>query len=261
MQTFKKLFFRLTGGRPMEHTGLAFPDPLTGQTIHIYKDRLNGLIWASSHPWKSYRRPIKNVPCETVAILQNQLKTIKHQGGNMKTATLKIVMKLPDEGFTPVKPTVQAVLSAYILGLATGKYGNNATEHIVNPAGINATVIFEEENKREADPSHQVGLLPLADAIKKQQKVVGSMELVLAHLRLAEEQHPDWPTDPIHAAAVVSEEAGELVRACNRLAYEGAKVEEAIEEAAQTAAMGIRLLMNINTINKSHGDTGQNVKS
>lgn len=56
---------------------------------------------------------------------------------------------------------------------------------------------------------------------------------------------PGWPTDPIHAAAVVSEEAGELVRAANRFVYEGADIGEMKKEAVQVGAMAIRFLAGL----------------
>lgn len=55
---------------------------------------------------------------------------------------------------------------------------------------------------------------------------------------------PEWPTDPIHAAAIVAEECGELQRAVLQLTYEPGKTSrlEVMQEARQTAAMAIRFL-------------------
>ena len=39
------------------------------------------------------------------------------------------------------------------------------------------------------------------------------LSLVMTEIIRAEEKHPDWPADPVRAAAVVAEESGELVKA------------------------------------------------
>jgi NTP pyrophosphatase (non-canonical NTP hydrolase) len=75
------------------------------------------------------------------------------------------------------------------------------------------------------------------------------IELVFEELRKAEAKHPSWPNDPIHGAAIVAEEAGELIQASidyyykhhTRLPSDYAMM----KEAAQTAAMGIRFLLNL----------------
>jgi hypothetical protein len=71
------------------------------------------------------------------------------------------------------------------------------------------------------------------------------IETVFDELRKAEIKHPSWPTDPIHAAAIVAEEAGELVQASIDHYYMVECKERMMKEAAQTAAMGIRLLINL----------------
>ena len=47
------------------------------------------------------------------------------------------------------------------------------------------------------------------------------LESVITELDMAKVKWPDWPVDPVHAAAVVSEEAGELVQAANDFCYSG----------------------------------------
>lgn len=68
---------------------------------------------------------------------------------------------------------------------------------------------------------------------------------VVAELRRAARVHPRWSTDPIVAAAVVSEEAGELTQAVLHAAYEPSRggMAEAHIEAVQTAASAIRYLL------------------
>ena len=61
----------------------------------------------------------------------------------------------------------------------------------------------------------------------------------------SEEKHPDWPEDLIHQAAIVAEEAGELVQAAMQHRYENGSLDRIRKEATQTGAMAIRLLMNL----------------
>jgi len=58
---------------------------------------------------------------------------------------------------------------------------------------------------------------------------------------------PTWPTRLVDAGNVVSEEAGELAKACLQVTYEPHKetLEGARMEAIQTAAMAIRFLLSI----------------
>jgi hypothetical protein len=80
---------------------------------------------------------------------------------------------------------------------------------------------------------------------------------ILLELRKAEEKHPIWPTseenfdgqpipkgDFVHAAAIVVEEAGELIRASLQFAWESGRYYEMHKEAIQVGAMSIRFLNN-----------------
>ena len=68
-----------------------------------------------------------------------------------------------------------------------------------------------------------------------------------AEIEKAMKKFPKWPTDPIHAAAVIAEECGELQQAVLQSVYEPWKnSRNNIEtEAIQTAAMCIRFLMSM----------------
>jgi len=77
------------------------------------------------------------------------------------------------------------------------------------------------------------------------------MEEHLSHFRRlideeverARKKHPTWPKDdPLFAAAIVMEEAGELMRAAVQFRGEGGQLGACDEEAIQTAAMCIRFL-------------------
>lgn len=75
-----------------------------------------------------------------------------------------------------------------------------------------------------------------------------AVELILAELDRAEKLHSIWPTDKIRAAALVSEESGELVQACNNFeySYDLESLRKAMEtEAIHTGAMAIRFLINL----------------
>lgn len=68
---------------------------------------------------------------------------------------------------------------------------------------------------------------------------------IAAEKARAEGLYPAWPTDPIHAAAIVQEECGELIRAVLQWVYEPQRgvTEAGIRtEAIQTAAMVLRFV-------------------
>lgn len=66
--------------------------------------------------------------------------------------------------------------------------------------------------------------------------------MVSEEMARASKKFPAWPDDPIHAAAIVCEEAGELIRACLRMRYEGGPVADVLTEALHTAATAARFL-------------------
>lgn len=60
-------------------------------------------------------------------------------------------------------------------------------------------------------------------------------------------KHPSdtWPTDVIHMTAIMAEESGEAVQAANDVVHSGASLEPLRKELAQTAAMCLRCLVNL----------------
>jgi len=69
------------------------------------------------------------------------------------------------------------------------------------------------------------------------------MEEVDKELKRARERFPFWPHDMIHAAAIVGEEAGELLRASLQYHFEEEKtLEDCDREAIHILAMCIRFL-------------------
>lgn len=71
---------------------------------------------------------------------------------------------------------------------------------------------------------------------------------VFKELERAIEKFPTWPTDPLHALAILGEEFGELNKAMLQFTYEPGKTstDEIKTEAIQTAAMALRLIMSLN---------------
>jgi NTP pyrophosphatase (non-canonical NTP hydrolase) len=70
---------------------------------------------------------------------------------------------------------------------------------------------------------------------------------VLAELERAMRKFPTWPTDPLHALAVLGEEFGELTKDVLQLTYEPHKTnaENVRKEAIQTAAMALRFAASL----------------
>lgn len=75
---------------------------------------------------------------------------------------------------------------------------------------------------------------------------------IMAEVTRAETIHPAWPRDPVKAAALCSEECGELVRACNDFDESRGSKKPMVTEAIHAAATAIRFLKNINDEEKSN---------
>jgi hypothetical protein len=75
---------------------------------------------------------------------------------------------------------------------------------------------------------------------KKDQEIYDEIEKAIT-------KFPLWPTDPLHAVAIVGEELGELNRAIVQVIYEPGKasVDDVRTEAIQTAAMAIRFVRSL----------------
>ena len=81
------------------------------------------------------------------------------------------------------------------------------------------------------------------------------MSDVMEEVGRATAKFPTWPTDPLHALAVLGEEFGELTKAILQHTYEPHKATAADvrAEAIQTAAMAIRLLMSLDVYEYKQG--------
>lgn len=71
--------------------------------------------------------------------------------------------------------------------------------------------------------------------------------LVMDEVGRATRKFPTWPTDPLHAVAILGEEFGELTKVVLQSIYEPHKVHEGElqTEAVQTAAMAMRFLASL----------------
>lgn len=66
-------------------------------------------------------------------------------------------------------------------------------------------------------------------------------------LEKVKRKFPKWPTDPIHAAIIVAEESGELMKEVLQMVYEPHKtdIDKVRKEALQTATVCIRFVHSI----------------
>ncbi|UCD57930.1 MAG: hypothetical protein JSV16_02120 [Candidatus Hydrogenedentota bacterium] len=69
---------------------------------------------------------------------------------------------------------------------------------------------------------------------------------VVTELVCMEEEQPEWPDNLFHAAALVSEKAGELLRtSANQGRQNGDDRDRILREATRTGAMALRFLLNM----------------
>lgn len=78
---------------------------------------------------------------------------------------------------------------------------------------------------------------------------------IMAEVERAVAKFPTWPTDPLHAVAVLGEEFGELTKEALQLVYEPHKTsaDEVRKEALQTAAMAIRFYRSLDQYEYKRG--------
>lgn len=78
-----------------------------------------------------------------------------------------------------------------------------------------------------------------------------AIELIRAELRRATRIHPEFPTDMIHGAGILCEEAGEAIQAALDYHYSGGKLSDFKTELTHAGAMAIRNLMNLDNFKKT----------
>jgi len=72
-----------------------------------------------------------------------------------------------------------------------------------------------------------------------------AIELILDELRKAEKKHPGWPVNVVYRAAILCEEAGEVVKEALDVSFGVGSMEKLKVELAQTGAMAIRNLIHL----------------
>lgn len=73
-------------------------------------------------------------------------------------------------------------------------------------------------------------------------KAIASIFDALKH---AEAKRPVWNDDPVVAAAVLAEEAGEVVKAALDYRFHGGPLEDLEKECAQVGAMALRVMFHV----------------
>lgn len=124
-----------------------------------------------------------------------------------------------DDDYPSVRHSYERALAALIVAMkANGRFGQG------NRYGLH-----------EASSADQPPTMPIIIAE------------VTAEIERATAKFPTWPTDPLHAVAVLGEEFGELTRAVLQSTYEPHKVKpgDVRGEAVQTAAMALRFLASL----------------
>lgn len=94
----------------------------------------------------------------------------------------------------------------------------------------------------------------LQSELAAERKRAAQFSDVAAELERAVRKFPTWPTDPLHAFAVLGEEFGELQKAILQHTYEPHKstADDVRTEAIQAAAMAMRFLFSLDRYEYAH---------
>ncbi len=120
------------------------------------------------------------------------------------------------------------------------------------PEAADGAAEEESDPNRTAKPIRVPGVIaaeeienPVAAPAVSDVPVGGPVDWMLAELARAEAKHPHWPADPVHAAAILAEESGELTQAALDFYYGQGSLQRMKEEAIQCGAMALRFLENL----------------
>ena len=102
-----------------------------------------------------------------------------------------------------------------------------------------------EEEIRNFQRENTIRNLEKFTEIEREIRQKQIIQQIVEEVKRAESIHPKWPSDPVHAAAILSEEAGEVVKAVNNVATKHKGDSDYLTEAIQCAAMCVRFLKNI----------------
>jgi hypothetical protein len=113
------------------------------------------------------------------------------------------------------------------------------------------SALIEKDSLKYAECAYHVPAYVLDDLADAIEAAIAARKVpdvaIYEELGRAIAKFPTWPTDPLHALAVLGEEFGELTKAALQLTYEPGKSsrEEVNAEAIQTAAMAIRFVRSL----------------
>jgi hypothetical protein len=109
---------------------------------------------------------------------------------------------------------------------------------------LHGTPITQPEKPTDTKPRNEIPDLGWGARVGQEAEVLAP---IMAELERATRKFPTWPTDPLHAVAVLGEEYGELDKAVLQAVYEPHKstTEDVRSEAIQTAAMAIRFVASL----------------
>lgn len=120
---------------------------------------------------------------------------------------------------------------------------------------------IDDENCSEPDPLALLLIRAIAEIRKLREQphhttdgAAGAVDMIADELRRAVAKFPTWPTDPLHALAVLGEEFGELTKAVLQATYEPHKStkNDVCIEAIQTAAMALRFISSLERYEYAH---------
>ncbi|MCK4521401.1 MAG: hypothetical protein KAU20_02420 [Nanoarchaeota archaeon] len=86
---------------------------------------------------------------------------------------------------------------------------------------------------------------PHDEAVSRSFKASSAFAIIQSAHDKALKNFPEFPADPIHAASILAEEAGEVCKAANQITYEDGLYTDLMKEAAHTGAMAARILTHI----------------
>jgi len=75
--------------------------------------------------------------------------------------------------------------------------------------------------------------------------ILQAQAAIEVELDKAEAKFPAFPVDPVHAAAILQEKAGQLMQAALHFTYEGGSSDALRKEAIHVGAMALRFLVNL----------------
>ncbi|MEG0375628.1 MAG: hypothetical protein RR672_08330 [Raoultibacter sp.] len=157
----------------------------------------------------------------------------EHEGNIPRRGVERVHVVVPDpkeDGSDPIlEMTARCIYhlphNCFILQIVDGLECNESMPAMKSHCAYNETIFQKSKHGREQ----------------------AAMQLIMNELRDAETDHPTWPEECIHAASIVVEEAGELLRDCATFEENGDMrlIANMQIEAVQTGAMAMRFLTNL----------------